>query len=59
MHPLLTAIKNLDDLRAIEPRPWGLYWPMWHRMYVEQDDFVRELQVSGSPVWGDCVYLWR
>ena len=44
MHPFLTAYERLRGLREIEPRPGGLYWPIWHGMYLEQLEFIRELE---------------
>jgi hypothetical protein len=57
MHPLLAAHHRLQELQAIEPRQWGLYWPMWQRMMDEEREFVRDLE-SVTPLYrhGETVY---
>lgn len=50
MHPLLAAHHSLRELKAIEPRPWRLYWPMWNQMMEEQREFIRELE-SVTPLY--------
>lgn len=47
MHPLIAAHIRLAEWRAIEPRPWGLYWPMWQREFLALRDFIRELTPGG------------
>ena len=57
MHPLLVAHHRLRELAAIQPRPWGLYFPMWCDMVADEREFIRELE-SVTPLYrhGDSVY---